>query len=159
MTEITISVSTEESDMASDQFILEMHDKLYPDKAGTVHDVEDLTGEQVQRINEIIDDKHALSLTSAWCEEAAARIDLRALEHILTSASLSAHAGLEKQREMEIGEFCDIDNNIDKEKIKNWETNTQYYEDQLLAIKTLEAVVDRLRKETHKKDFYMRARP
>jgi len=139
--------------MASDDFILEMYGRLHP--GSDIHNVDDLTGEGVEEVMAIIDDKHAIKLGSDWISDEVV-VELRMFDTILTSASLSAYAGLKEQDAKSIGDFQDGDGGIDREQIKDWEINTAYFKDQLAAIKRLEAMVHKLRDETHKPGFYMR---
>ena len=140
--------------MARDQFIVEMHDKLHP--GSNVVDVDDLTGEGVEEIMAIIDDKHAVKISSGWHSNVV-HVDLNVLKHVLTSAALSVEEEIEKQDKMSVGDLTDGDGKIEQQQIDEWEFTRNYFEEQRDAIKLMTLnIVEPLIAETSKPGFYMR---
>lgn len=139
--------------MASEQFILEMHKKLHPHS--NIHYHDDLTEADLDRINAIIDDKHSIRLGSKWISDSAS-VDLKTLRNVLVSASLGCHGKLEVLiNDLTAGDMADGHGHIDPEAVTKWEDDVAYYQDQLDAIKAIEAFLETLQAATHTEDFYM----
>ena len=153
---MTYTEPLEDSDMASDQFILEIHDKLHPEDETAVHDVDDLTGDDVEEIMAVLDDKHAVRLGSDWISDEAV-IELRVFRNILTLASSAAYDGVNEHDEMKLGDFIDGHGKIDEEAVKDWEQNREYYQEQIDAVKVVERqLTEKLTAATCQPGFYLR---
>ena len=142
--------------MASEQFILEMYDKLQPDCERNIHSIDAMTGHEIAVIQGIIDDKHSVCLGSQWVPDTAT-VDLAVLRNVLTSASLNCHNMLEELYAKTIDAVTDGEGRIDSDAVTKWEESIAYYQAQLDAIKIMEdQMLEPLRAATHEKDFYMR---
>jgi ABC-type lipoprotein release transport system permease subunit len=139
--------------MASDQFIIEMHRKLHPRSKKT--NCEELTGDQVNEILALVEKKHAITIGSDALGESIT-VDLNTMLNIMTSASLAATAGMRKQEEMKIGDIQNIGGGWDKEAMKDWMVNYQYYLEQKQAVDRIEEqILNALRDKTNEEDFYL----
>jgi len=141
--------------MASDQFIIEMHEKLNP--ATTRHHIDDLTGGDIEEVLAIIDRKQAIDIGPKE-QDYGVTVDSRVLGHIMTSAMNTARKEQQKMLDQGVRSLLNIENtDIDQESLVDWKENFKYWDDQVNAIELItKQVVETLRDQTHEKDFYLK---
>jgi hypothetical protein len=143
--------------MISDDFALELYNKLHPGSEANC--IDEVTETEKDELLEIVNTKHLIELRSSELPgETIIDVDMGVLKHLMTTASLACMNELSTLNDTPISTFADParPGRLDGDQINKWKHDIEYYEDQLTAVKEIEGLIERLRQETHKPDFYTR---